>query len=58
MRKFLLASASLLAMASAASATTIGYTGSFVNYTVAYSGAYEISAFGAQGGIDNRIIYE
>ena len=56
MKQFLLAGASLIALTSAAVAgptTTFNYAGSFATYTVADTGTYQITAFGAEGGFDN-----
>src|SRR5277367_2268806 len=53
MKRLLLTSASLLALAIAAptaSATTFNFSDLVVNYMVPVTGAYQILAFGAQGG--------
>ena len=57
MKRFLLTSASLLALMAAASATSaktvafpFSFTGAIVDFTIPMTGTYEITAFGAQGG--------
>ena len=55
MKRLLLTSASLLALITAtatasATTTTIPFSGAIVDFIVAANGAYQILAFGAEGG--------
>jgi hypothetical protein len=57
MKRLLLTSASLVALLAAApiaSATTIPFSGAIVDFIVPTDGVYQITAFGAQGGINGR----
>jgi hypothetical protein len=49
-RKALLAGTSLIACIGPASATTISFTGTIIDFTVPTSGLYDIAASGGQGG--------